>query len=112
MAPRRGRDFRQGHRLEYAQAAQGGPVDHLGAVATAPRRGPAVLDTFTRVYRDGAWFSFVRFALLLAVVLCWVDRCLEFWVLLGFFCLVRVAHHFKTSTLVTRNQDHNACRAT
>ena len=39
-APRRGRHFRQGHQLE--QAAQGGPVDHLGALATAPRRGPAV----------------------------------------------------------------------
>ena len=35
-----GRDFRQGHRLE--QAAQGEPVDHLGALATAPRHGPAV----------------------------------------------------------------------
>ena len=39
-APHRGRTFRQGHRLE--QVAQGGPVDHLGARATAPRRGPAV----------------------------------------------------------------------
>ena len=39
-APRRGRDFRQGYRLE--QAAQGGPVDHPGALATAPIRGPAV----------------------------------------------------------------------
>ena len=39
-APRRGRDFRQGHQLE--QAAQGGPVDHQGAPARAPRRGPAV----------------------------------------------------------------------
>ena len=39
-APRRGRDFRQDHQLE--QAAQGGPGDHLGALATAPRRGPAV----------------------------------------------------------------------
>ena len=34
-APRQGRSFRQGHRLE--QVAQGGPVDHLGALATAPR---------------------------------------------------------------------------
>ena len=32
--PRRGRDFRQGQRLE--QTAQGRPVDHLGALATAP----------------------------------------------------------------------------
>ena len=39
-APRRGRDFRQDHQLE--QAAQGGPGDHLGALATAPRRGPTV----------------------------------------------------------------------
>ena len=33
-------DFKQGHRLELA--AQGGPVDHPGAFATVPRRGPAV----------------------------------------------------------------------
>ena len=39
-APRRGQHFRQGHRLE--QAAQGGPVDHLGALATVLRRGPTV----------------------------------------------------------------------
>ena len=28
--------------------------------------------SFTWVYRDGVWFGFVRFAQLLAVVLCWV----------------------------------------
>ena len=44
----------------------------------------------TRVYRVGVWFGFVRFALLLAVVLCWVDRCFESWVLLGLLCLLRV----------------------
>ena len=39
-APRRGQDFRLDLRLE--RVAQGGPVDHLGALATAPTRGPAV----------------------------------------------------------------------
>ena len=39
-AARGGRDFRQDHQWE--QAAQGGPGDHLGALATAPRQGPAV----------------------------------------------------------------------
>ena len=46
--------------------------------------------SFTRVYRVGVWFGFVRFALLLAVVLCWVDRCFDSWVLLGLLCLLRV----------------------
>ena len=46
--------------------------------------------SFTTVYRVGVWFGFVRFALLLAVVLFWVDRCFDSWVLLGLFCL-RVA---------------------
>ena len=44
------------------------------------------------VYRDGIWFRFVRSALLLAVILCWVDRCFGSWVLLGFFSLLRVTH--------------------
>ena len=47
--------------------------------------------TSTRVYR-GVWFGFVRFALLLAVGLCWVGRRLDSWVLLGLFCLLRVLH--------------------
>ena len=40
--------------------------------------------SFTRVYRFGVWYGFVRVALLLAVVLCWVDRCFGScsWVLL------------------------------
>ena len=39
MAPRRGRSFMHGNPLE--QAAQEGPVDHLCALETAPRRGSA-----------------------------------------------------------------------
>ena len=46
--------------------------------------------SFTRVYRVGVWLGFVRFPLLLAVVLRWVDRYFDFWVLLGLFCLLRV----------------------
>ena len=49
-----------------------------------------IIVSFTRVYRAGVWFGFVRFALLLAVVLCWVARCFGSWVLLGLFCLLRV----------------------
>ena len=41
------------------------------------------------VYRDGVWFGFITSALLLAVVLCWVDRYFCSWVLLGSFCLLR-----------------------
>ena len=37
--PRAG-TVRHGYRVE--QAAQGGPGDHLGGLAMAPRRGPAV----------------------------------------------------------------------
>ena len=47
---------------------------------------------FTRVYRAGVWFGIVRLALRLAVVLCWVDRCFDSWVLLGLLCLVRATH--------------------
>ena len=47
---------------------------------------------FMRVYRVGVWLGFISFALLLAVVLCWVDRCFESWVLLGLHCLLRVTH--------------------
>ena len=41
-------------------------------------------------YRAGVWFDFVSFALHLAVVLCWVDRCFGSWVLLALFLLLRV----------------------
>ena len=46
--------------------------------------------SFARIYRNSGWFGFVRSTLLLAVVLCWVDRGFGSWVLLGVFCLVRV----------------------
>ena len=48
LVPRRGRTFRQGHRLE--SVALGGPVDHPGALATAPRQGPAL-----RCRRIASW---------------------------------------------------------
>ena len=51
--------------------------------------------SFTRVYRVGVWFGFVRFALLLAVVLSWVARCFDSRVLLGLFCLLRVLNQTK-----------------
>ena len=38
----------------------------------------------------GVWLGFVRFALLLAVVLCWVDRCFDSWALSGLICPLRV----------------------
>ena len=60
-------------------------------------------EPFTRVYRVGVWFGFVRIALLLAVILCWVDRCFDSWVLLGFFCLLRVTHPAAESKF---NVDH------
>ena len=43
-----------------------------------------------RAYRVGVWFGSVRFALLIVVVICWVDRCFDSWVLLGLICLLRV----------------------
>ena len=46
--------------------------------------------SLTRVYRVGGWYGFVRLALLLVVILCWVDRCFDSWVLLRLFCLYRV----------------------
>ena len=50
-----------------------------------------IFESLTRVYRVGVWFGFVRFALLLAVGFCWVDRCFYFRprVLLGLLCLLR-----------------------
>ena len=47
--------------------------------------------SFTRVDRVRVRFGVVRFALLLAVVLCWVDRHFYSWVLLLLLCLLRVA---------------------
>ena len=44
----------------------------------------------TWIYRDGVWFGFVTSAMLLAVVLSWVDRDLGSGVLLGIFCLLPV----------------------
>ena len=41
-----------------------------------------IVVSFARVYRVGVWFGFVRVALLLAIILCWVDRC---------FCFLGVA---------------------
>ena len=53
---------------------------------------------FTRVYRVGVWLGFVRFAALLAVVLCCVDRCFGSWVLLGLFCLDRATQTSERET--------------
>ena len=44
------------------------------------------------VCRVGVWFGFVRSALLLAVVLCWVDCCFASWVLMGLLCFLRVTN--------------------
>ena len=49
-----------------------------------------------RVSHVEVWLYFVRFALLLAVVLSWVARCFGSWVLLGLFCLLRVPHRLNT----------------
>ena len=48
--------------------------------------------SFARVYRVGVWFAFVRSAVLLAVVLCWVDYGLSSWVLLCLLCFLCVTH--------------------
>ena len=53
--------------------------------------------SFTKVYRVAVWLGFVRFALLLAVVLCWVDRCFDSWMLLALLCLLRVTHIHRCS---------------
>ena len=49
-----------------------------------------IIVSFARVRREGVWFAFVGLALLLVVVLCWVDRCSGSWVLLGLFRLLHV----------------------
>ena len=50
----------------------------------------------------GVWFGFVRFALLLAVILCLVDRCFASWELLGFFCLLRVTQEGPHQTMTSK----------
>ena len=47
---------------------------------------------FCEVYRVGVWFGFISLALLLAIILCWVHRWFDSWVLLGLFCPLRVTH--------------------
>ena len=49
-----------------------------------------IVATCTRVYRVGVWLGVLRFAPLLAIVLSWVDRCFDSWVLLDLFYLLRV----------------------
>ena len=49
--------------------------------------------SFARVYRVGVCFGFVRSALLLVGVLCWVGCCFGSWVLLGFLCFLRLTQH-------------------
>ena len=61
----------------------------------APQEGSAAFGSAPRcrsmlVYCDGIRFGFVRFAPLLAVILCWGHRCFGSCVLLGILCLVRV----------------------
>ena len=56
---------------------------------------------FARVYRVGVWSGFIMSALLLAVVLCWVDCCLGSWVLLGLLWFLCVAIFFREA--VPRN---------
>ena len=46
--------------------------------------------SFASVYLIGVFFGFIRTALLLAVVLCWVDCCFHSWVLLGLLSLLCV----------------------
>ena len=48
---------------------------------------------YSNDYCVGCWFGIVRFALLLAIVICWVDHC---FVLLGSFCLLLQHLHNQT----------------
>ena len=59
-------------------------------------RGVDKMYPVMRVYRVRVWFGFVRISLvlLLAVVLCWVERCFNSWVLLSVLCLLRVTHKY------------------
>ena len=56
------------------------------------------------MYRVGVWLSFVRFALPLAVVLCWADRCFGYWVLLGLLCLLRVSLEMEAGRVLSFSQ--------
>ena len=74
--------------FNHALLAGQGPINMINQV----RWGVAmyrIVESFTWVYR-GVWFGSIRFALFLAVVLSWIGRCLDSWVLLGLFCLLRV----------------------
>ena len=44
----------------------------------------------------GLFFGFARFAIPLAAVLYWVDRCFDSWVLPGLRCLLRVTQSLQT----------------
>ena len=66
-----------------------------------------ILVSFASVYHVGVWFGFVRSALLLAVVLCWVDRCFDSQVLLGLLCNLRATQQL----LTTGKQDLKTCLA-
>ena len=50
----------------------------------------SIIVSFARVYRVGVWLGFVGSALLLAVVLCWVDCRFDSWMLLGLLCFLCV----------------------
>ena len=74
-----------------------------------------IVVSVARVYRVGVWFGFVRSALLLAVVLCWVDCCFDSWVLLGLLCFLRVTPHVQPAAAdpelrQERNVNTNATR--
>ena len=46
-----------------------------------------------RRWHHSVWFGFITSALLLSVVLCWVDCGFDSWVLLGLLCFLRVTAH-------------------
>ena len=54
----------------------------LPFMVTDHRNG--LTDLFTTL----VWFGYVTFALPLAIILCWVDRYFDSWVLLGLFRLL------------------------
>ena len=66
-------------------------------------------DYSTRLSRVEVWFRFVRFALLLVVVLCWVARCFGSWVLLGLFCLLHVTPPVRRDLAERRRNLGRAC---
>ena len=59
--------------------------------------------SFTWIYLDGTPFSFVRSALLLAVVIHCVGLRYGSWVLLGLFCLLRVTHVYTATGSASLN---------